>query len=269
MNSVSQWLSKNGLSILFVLLGAAIAYFVGSKILDLFIRQIVKGKNRNQPKKDIEKRQNTLAALVVAIWRILVIIIGAISIFQKLFPDVNLSPLFASAGILGVAFAFGAQAIIKDFLGGIFIVSENQYRVGDIVDINGAAGTVEKLGTRTTVIRDLDGNVHYIPNGTISHVINKTMGYSKVNFSISIDSNTDVDQVIDSINKVGQKLYEEEKWHRKIIEAPKFGRIESFDAQAIKLNITGKVQPSDQWSVAAEMRKRLIVEFNKENINVA
>ena len=112
-------------------------------------------------------------------WQIIIIFYVAAIVANKLFLF-DLSPLFASAGIIGVALGFGAQSLVKDFLSGIFIIAENQYRVGDVVDVMGAAGTVERVGTRTTVIRDSEGNVHYVPNGTIQHVINKTMGYSIV-----------------------------------------------------------------------------------------
>ncbi|WP_416348154.1 mechanosensitive ion channel family protein, partial [Escherichia coli] len=93
--------------------------------------------------------------------------------------DAILGPLIASAGLIGVTIGFGAQAIIRDFITGLFIIGENQYRVGDIVEFtDNASGTVERIGSRSTVIRDIEGNVHYLPNGSITHVINKTMGYS-------------------------------------------------------------------------------------------
>ncbi len=269
MDTITQWFESDGVAIIFIILGGAILYVAGGKAIEFFTKHIVRSKGRSMPRKDVEKRQKTLSSLSVTIWRSAVTIIAALSIFKQLFPNIDLSPLFASAGIVGIAVAFGSQAIVKDFLTGLFIVTENQYRVGDVVDINGAEGKVEHLGTRSTVIRDADGNVHYIPNGTITRVVNKTMGYSRVNFTLSLASGADFDQAVSTINKVGDKLAADKDWKSKIIEAPQFYSIETFSGSSVTVTITGKVQPSDQWRVTAEMRRRLLEEFDKNNIPLA
>ena len=261
-------MNHSGVSIAFIALGAAILYYLGSMVVAFFTRQLVKGKDRSQPKKDIEKRQKTLSTLTVNIWRGAVVLVTIISIFKILFPALDLSPLFASAGIVGIAVAFGSQTLVKDFLTGIFIVSENQYRVGDVVEINGAEGRVEHLGTRSTIIRDFDGNVHYVPNGSISHVVNKTMGYSRVNFSLALANSADFDQAVSVINQVGDQLATDAAWKKRIIDAPQFDSIESFTASSVTITIVGKVQPSDQWAVTAEMRRRLLDEFKSQKIGL-
>jgi small conductance mechanosensitive channel len=200
---------------------------------------------------------------------VLVITIGALLFLHHVFPSVSLAPLFASAGIIGVALGFGAQSLVKDFISGIFIISENQYRVGDIIDINGSSGTVERIGTRSTVIRDDDGNVHYFPNGTIQHVINKTMGYSMARFTISVATSEDLENIITIINTTGKKLSEEAKWKNKIIDPPIFSSVGEFTATNVSLVITGKTQPSDQWSVTSEMRRRLLEKFEADNISLS
>lgn len=265
----NDWIQKSGIPIAFLLIGGIILFYVGGKILKAVTNQIVRGHLRNAPKKDILKRQETLSNLIVAIWRILVVAISGLSIFKILFPAVTLSPLFASAGIIGIAVAFGAQTLVKDFLTGIFIITENQYRVGDFVTINDADGRVEHIGTRSTVIRDDSGNVHYLPNGSIIHVINKTMGYSKVNFKILLDASTDLDNAISVINQVGDALADAEKWKSKILSPPQFFAIGTFTGASVEVTISGKTQPSDQWSVTAEMRRRLIVAFEKNDIKLA
>jgi small conductance mechanosensitive channel len=244
-------------------------YFIGTMIL----RRVVKGavertRQRTWHRKDVEKRQKTLVSLFVNIWRILVISTGGIMLLNILFPHINYAPLFASAGIVGVAIGFGSQALVKDFLSGLFIISENQYRVGDIIDINGNSGTVERIGTRSTVIRDADGNVHYFPNGSIQHVINKTMGYSMARFTIGVHPSNELEKIITLINETGKKLAEEEKWKSKIIDAPSFESIGEFTPSTVNLLISGKTQPSDQWSVTAEMRRRLLVAFEKNKIDL-
>lgn len=269
MDIINHWMEKDGVAILFIIIGAAILYYFGGKIVSLLVSQVVKGKGRGQPRKDIEKRQKTLAGLSVSVWRVIVLAVTVLSIFKTLFPAIDLSPLFAGAGIIGIAIAFGSQTLVKDFLTGLFIVTDNQYRVGDVVEINGAEGRVERVGTRTTVIRDFDGNVHYLPNGSIIHVVNKTMGYSRVNFTLSLDRDTDIDKAIKLIDKVGVDLSEDKEWSRMIINPPKFDLIESFSKTAVTLTIVGKVQPSDQWRVTAEMRRRLLLAFDKAHIELA
>ena len=269
MEAFNDWFKDNGSSLLLTLIGSVIAYYLGSKLINFLVRHFVHGRSRNLPQKDIEKRQKTLASLTVAIWRIIVVGISLVSILKILFPNIDLSLLFTSAGIAGIAIAFGSQALVKDLISGLFIVSENQYRVGDYVDINGATGKVERVGARTTTIRDLDGNVHYIPNGTINHVINKTMGYSRVHFTISLDSKVDLDKAVTVVNRIGKELTRDKDWSKKIIEAPQFDSVSTFTAKSIDIVIISKVQPSDQWSVTAEMRRRLLKKFEADNIDLA
>lgn len=269
MTETQAWYSAPLAQVAFIIIGATLIYIIGSKILAIVVRQLVRGHLRNAPKKDIQKRQETLGGLVIAIWRVLVVATALVSILKIAFPAIDLAPLFTSAGIIGIAIAFGSQALVKDFLTGVFIVTENQYRVGDYVTINDADGRVEHIGTRSTVIRDDNGNVHYIPNGTIAHVINKTMGYSKVHFSIMLNATTDLDNAISVINQVGDKLAESEKWKNKVLSPPQFTTVGAFTGSSIEVTITGKTQPSDQWAITAEMRRRLIIAFEKNDIKLA
>ena len=267
--ALANWTTKDGLQIGLIILISLIFYFVGAAVLRCLVKHAVeRTRQRSWHRKDVEKRQRTLVALFINLWRVLVVAAGAFGILTVLFGTINLAPLFASAGIIGVAIGFGSQSLVKDFLSGIFIISENQYRVGDIIDIDGNSGTVERIGTRSTVIRDADGNVHYFPNGTIQHVINKTMGYSMARFSIGVHPSTDLDEVIALINETGKKIAEEEKWKNKIINPPVFESLAEFTQATVSLVVSGKTQPSDQWSVTAEMRRRLLVAFEKNKIEL-
>lgn len=265
-----EWIKDNWDNVFSILLGGIAAYYIGSIILGRVVRRIVKTtRHREWHRKDIEKRQDTLAALFINIWRIVVIVVTGVSLFKLVFPTFDLGPMLASAGIIGIAFGFGAQSLIKDLLSGIFIITENQYRVGDIVDIEGASGTVERIGTRSTVIRDVDGNVHYFPNGMVMHVINKTMGYSMARFIIAVHPASDLDKVVEIINSIGVKLAEDEKWRKKIIEPPAFVSVGEFTGVSLEVIIAGKTQPSDQWSVTAEMRRRLLEALEKAKVELA
>lgn len=262
-------MQNEGLQVLLLIAIGAVLYYGGQKIIDVVVRHAVYGKLRKSHRKDIEKRQATLTNLTRAIWRIVIVVGLSISLIKIFLPTIDFTPLFASAGIVGIAIAFGSQQLVKDFLTGIFIISENQYRVGDYVSINDANGRVERIGTRSTVIRDDNGNVHYLPNGSIIHVVNKTMGYSMVHFTLVLDAATDLDAAISVINQVGDQLNESDKWKSKLLSAPQFSAIGALTGKSIEVTITGKTQPSDQWAVTAEMRKRLLKEFEKNDIRLA
>ncbi len=270
MNMIMDWFQNaNGFSVVTALLITAILYIFGILFVEKIVKQVVKTHGRNWPERDVIKRQKTLASLFKTVWRVLVISAGTLTVFSMIFPNASFGPLFASAGIVGVALGFGAQSLVKDFLSGIFIISENQYRVGDIIDIEGSGGTVERIGARSTVLRDADGNVHYFPNGMVQHVINKTMGYSMARFSIAVHPSSDLEDIISLINKTGIKLAQEEKWKTKIIEPPSFVSVEEFTSTSVSLLVSGKTQPSDQWSVTAEMRRRLLNDFEKKHIELS
>jgi len=270
-STLGQWLHGNNMGWLIseriidtisVVVGSVFVYFIVKYLLSSAIHYSIRStaKHRSWHHKDIEKREKTLIQLTRSFWRIIITFYVVAIIANKLFLF-DLSPLFASAGIIGVALGFGAQSLVKDFLSGIFIIAENQYRVGDVV--------VERVGTRTTVIRDSGGNVHYVPNGTIQHVINKTMGYSMSRFSIYIDPSSDISEVTHIINSTGEKLAKEKAWQKKIIDPPKFVSVGDITGRGTELIIAGKTQPSDQWAVTSEMRHRLLQNFDREGVLLA
>lgn len=272
-DTVVTWFMDIGVDIVIAIIVGTLVYYVGKKLLARIILQLIKSaKHRNWHKKDVEKRQKTLVQIFATIWRLVVIFSVTYAILRAIFGDTitnTFAPLFASAGIIGIALGIGAQSLIKDFLSGVFIITENQYRVGDIVDIEGFGGTVERIGARSTVIRDVDGNVHYFPNGMVQHVINKTMGYSMARFTVSVHPSSDIGEVSELIEATGKKLSEEEIWKHKILEAPSIVAVGEFNANSVDLIVAGKTQPSDQWSVISEMRLRLLDAFEEKNIELA
>ena len=250
-----------------IIVVGVILFWAGPFIINWLMAHVfVTAYQRTLHEKDLEKRQRTLNVLFTNVWRILVVLGVAYGLFVFFFDYKALAPLFASAGIIGVAFGFGAQSLVKDFLSGVFIISENQFRVGDVIEIDGFGGTVERIGIRSTIIRDADGNVHFFPNGLVQHVINKTMGFSMARFTLSVASDTNVDHLTKIINKTGLKLASEAAWKDKVLEAPHFVNIGDFNAASVEIVVAGKTQPSDQWSVVSEMRKRLLAEFEADGI---
>lgn len=268
MDNIVKWFQGPGWEIILAIALGAILYWLGARYMEWAVGRALRARGRGTHHKDIEKRQKTLSSLFSMLWRSIIIVVVFYQISKHVFGPADLAPLFASAGIIGIALGFGSQSLVQDFLSGVFIISENQYRVGDIVEIEGFSGTVERIGFRSTVIRDPDGNVHYFPNGMVQHVINKTMDYSMARFFIGVAPDSDIDTVIDIINKTGIKLSKEDDWKKKIIEAPEFISVGQFTATNVEILVAGKTQPSDQWSVGAEMRRRLFEEFEKKHIKL-
>ena len=277
--SVDEWMIEHGagwlvsprmIEIVGIVLGAILLYYAGKLFITKGVRHIIRStaKHRSWHRKDIEKREATLIELMKSFWRIIMVGYVAAMIANRVF-GLDLSPLFASAGIIGVALGFGSQSLVKDFLTGVFIIAENQYRVGDVVDIMGSNGTVERVGTRSTVLRDSDGNVHYIPNGTIQRVINKTMGYSVSRFTLYIDPASDITKVAEIVNATGTALAKEAVWKKKIIDPPRFSAVGEITGRSVEITISGKVMPSDQWAVSSEMRSRLLLAFEKDDVELA
>jgi small-conductance mechanosensitive channel len=267
-NSIITWFQQNSIPIVLILLVTYLVAQFGAKLLQVVIRRTVGRIKTDISEDDVKKRQDTLISMFSTMVKVLVWLTGGFTILRNYF-GIDLTPLIAGASVLGVALGFGAQSIIKDLLTGLFIIIENQYRVGDVVEIDGAAGTVEQITIRSTIIRDGDGNVHYLPNGTVTHVTNKTMGYSKVNFAIAVEADTSVDTLSEVINQVGEKLAAEAKWKSKVLEPPHFLNISNFTDKTIEARIIGKTQPSQQWAVTGELRKRLQSALAKHSIKVA
>ena len=247
----------------------ALTYF-GRKFLMIFVQRFIRKAIRSESfktKKDEQQREDTLISTVSSAVRVVLWVLAGLLLLAEI--GVNIAPLIAGAGIAGVALGFGAQSLVKDFISGIFILLENQYRVGDVVQINrDVSGTVERVTLRVTILRDLDGMVHNIPNGEVVIATNMTMDFANVNLDIGVGYDTDIEKLEKVVNKVGEDMAADEEWAEKIIEAPKFVRINEFADSSIVVKIVGKTAPIMQWSVAGELRKRLKIAFDKNNIDI-
>ena len=270
LGQIGTWISEHGIDIVYLIIFGFAIYYIGRIVINYLLKILISGVNRpGWTKVDKKKRQDTLSSLAITVWRLIVVTSVGIQIAREFVPGLNFSTLVASLGIFSVVISLGAQSLVKDFLSGLFIISENQYRVGDIIEINGYTGAVTYMGTRTTILRDAEGNAHYFPNGIITHVINKTMNYSIARIKINVASGTDIDKATKIINQIGQRLAKHKKWEKRIIEAPHFDSISSISAGSIEMIIVGKTNPSDQWVVSSKLRQMIIQEFDKNNISLA
>ncbi len=183
--------------------------------------------------------------------------------------DIDLAPLIAGAGIGGLALGFGAQSIVKDFLSGLFMLIEDQYGVGDIVDVGSASGTVEKVSLRSTTIRDVKGTVWHVPNGTISRVGNSSQLWSRALLDVEVAYDTDLELAREVIQRVGDSLWEDPEWGGdELMERPEVWGVQDLGASAVALRLVVKTEPSKQWAVERELRMRLKVAFDETGIEI-
>lgn len=218
--------------------------------------------------RDVKLREDTLLSLLHSVTALIVWGIAGLMIFSRVFPHINLAALGVSAGVLGIVIGFGAQNLVKDFSAGIFILLEDQYRVGDVVQINQTlSGVVESISLRITTLRSY-GNLHVIPNGTITSVTNMTKDYSNLNIDLRVGYGTDVDKAEEIINKVGNDMMADDKWQEFLIEKPSFLRLDAFNESTMTLKIVAKTAPVHQWEVAGEYRRRLKKAFDDNQIEL-
>jgi small-conductance mechanosensitive channel len=181
---------------------------------------------------------------------------------------VNLGPLVAGAGIVGVALGFGAQSLVRDFLSGIFMLIEDQYGVGDIVDVGDATGVVEEIKLRTTRLRDINGTVWFIPNGEIRRVGNKSQQWARAVLDIGVAYNTDIGHAIRVIKEVADGIWQEQLESATVLEEPEIWGVEELGDNAIAIRLVFKVEPGEQFATARETRRRIKAAFDREGIEI-
>ena len=182
--------------------------------------------------------------------------------------DINLGPLIAGAGIVGVAIGFGAQSLVRDLLSGIFMLIEDQYGVGDVIDVGDAIGTVESVGLRTTRIRDVRGTLWHVPNGEIRRVGNMSQVWARAILDIDVAYDTDLDLAMETIKTVADRLWEEQLEEATIVEEPVISGVQNFGADAVTIRLSVRTEPSEQWSTGRVLRKRIKEAFDAAGIEI-
>ncbi|MGZ4464247.1 MAG: mechanosensitive ion channel family protein [Nocardioides sp.] len=212
------------------------------------------------------QRAKTMGDLLKSIVTgILVAIVGTMMLSEL---GVNIAPIIASAGIIGLALGFGAQSLVKDFLSGIFMIFEDQYGVGDVVDVGEASGVIEAVSLRVTRLRDLNGTVWYVPNGEILRVGNMSQNWSRAVVDIAVGFGEDLARVQRILADVAHDLWEDEEFKGIIIEAPEVTGVEAFGPESVTLRVLVKTAPMEQWGVARELRQRVKARFDHEGIEI-
>ena len=262
----SETLWTHGLRILLILAVIYIALRILQRIITPAVHAAVSTQMEDQPEVEIEKRVDTLASVIYRTAWVVGVLVGALTILPEL--GVNISALLAGVGLLGLAVGFGAQSLVKDIIAGLFILVENQYGKGDVVRVAGIGGLVDDVNLRRTLLRDLDGAVHTIPNGEISVATNMTRSWSRVNLIVSVSYGEDLDRVFDVINRVGEEMANDPDWSEDLITAPKALGVENFGDSGIDIRILGDTQPIRQWDVMRQLRLRLKKAFDEAGIEI-
>ncbi|MCA9343015.1 mechanosensitive ion channel family protein [Candidatus Saccharibacteria bacterium] len=265
---LNQSLSEHLIPVVLIILGGFIVWQFSINIVTNLIKKTIR-PDKFKSHREEKLREETLISISNAAIKVGVVLVVIMLILSEL--GIDIGPLLAGAGIAGVALGFGAQSMVEDYLSGMFIILENQFRVGDVVRFNNEdriSGVVERITVRQTVLRDLDGMVHHIPNGEIKVATNMTMEYSSINLNVGVGYDTDIDKLEKIINEVGNELQKDKDWRERIIEAPKFERVDDFGDSAITVKILGRTQPMEQWAVTGELRRRLKKDFDKNGIEI-
>src|SRR3954447_19281556 len=278
----ANWLIAKPLAILGLLLLAVVCRWLLHRLIDRLADRAAEGlpspvlRNRLTPGgEDLTmpaapgrrvQRAKTMGSLLKSVSSIAIFaIFGIMAISELGYP---VGPLLASAGILGVALGFGAQSLVKDFLSGVFMIFEDQYGVGDVVDLGEAVGTVEAVTLRITRLRALDGTVWYVPNGEILRVGNKSQNWSRAVIDVGVGYDEDLARAKRVLGEVAQSLWEDDDYRNVIIEEPEVTGVEALNPDAITLRVLVKTAPMEQWGVARELRQRIKARFDHEGIEI-
>ena len=262
----ATWLIGVPLAILVIGVGAVLVRWVASKAIDRVVQRAetatIPGTRHTFNRR--AQRAKSLGSLLKSITTTVVFGIAVVMVLSEVGMDV--APILASAGVLGLAIGFGAQNLVKDFLSGVMMMIEDQYGVGDVVDLGEAVGTVENVGLRVTRVRDVDGTVWYVRNGEILRVGNQSQNWARTVLDISVGYSEDLARVRGVLKDVAHSLWEDEDYKDIVIEEPEVWGVQDLTQDAVVVRVTLKTAPMQQWMVAREMRERIKSRFDHEGI---
>ena len=258
------WLKSSGLRVLAIL--------IGSLLLIRLLRVVSNRIPQMMPAEEgpsiteREKRARTIASLVRTVGTSLVLLIVVLMLFREV--GVDITPLLAGAGVAGLAIGFGAQSLIRDVISGFFLLMEDQYHVGDVIRAAGVSGQVERMTLRMTIVRDLHGVVHFIPNGEIKVASNLTKEWSRAVVEVGVSYEEDADRVMRVLTEVGQTLADDETFGKLVLEPPQVLGVEALADSQVTIRMLVKTLPLKQWEVARELRRRIKARFDREGLRI-
>jgi len=262
-----EMIIKTCLRIALILVAAWVTLFLIRKVLQRVEGHLIrKGEASGEPPSESAKRVETLIRLVRQGVNLALSITVMLVVLKEV--GVDIAPILAGAGILGLAVGFGAQNLVRDVISGFFIILENQVRLGDVAIINGTGGLVEQINFRTIVLRDLSGVVHVFPNGTITTLSNMTQEWSAYVFELGVAYKERTDKVADVIRDVCDRMQEDPEYGPLILEPPEIFGVDKFDDSAVVIKGRIKTRPIRQWHVGREFLRRIKMAFDDAGIEI-
>ncbi len=261
-----DWFLDSGIRILIIIGVAVIVYFVLRVVIASMMKKLVSHRLKGEPEIEISKRTGTLKSVLNNLMGVVIFLIAVITILPEF--GVNIATLLAGIGVGGLAIAFAAQSLVKDFITGFFIILEDQYRVGDVVTIAGVTGTVEEIGLRRTVLREASASVHSVPNGNVNVSTNMTKKFSRIVLNVSVGYGEDLGMVMDTVNVVCKEMAEDKQFKEMFITTPSAIRVNNLGDSGIDILITGDVVPGQQWTLTGELRLRIKNAFDEAGIEI-
>jgi small conductance mechanosensitive channel len=262
LENAGRWLLTSGLQILLIVVIALIAMRV---IRSLVLRGFSSmGRGRDDP--EHAKRTDTLGGIVVQAVGVVVMIIAAMMVLDEF--GIDIGPMLAGAGVLGLAVGFGAQNLVQDVISGFYILLEDQIRKGDVVQIAGRGGFVERVTLRMTVIRDLAGSVHYVRNGQIDVVTNMTKDFSMYVFDVGVAYREDTDEVVAVLRELSDEIRQDAQYKDDILDDIEILGVDQFADSAVIIKARLKTKPIKQWSIGREFNRRMKKAFDARGIEI-
>jgi small-conductance mechanosensitive channel len=259
---VEKWFMTSGIKIALIISFV----FIAKHFISTVTKKILHIHIQNNNDIEYEKKLQTLYAIIKSLIEFIIIALGVVLILQEI--GIQVGPILATAGVLGIAVGFGSQRLVEDIISGFIILINDQIRVGDVVQIGDKSGYVEKIDLKMVVLRDLSGNVHFIRNGKIDVVTNMTKDFSYALFEIGVAYKENIEQVIKVIKGIGEDLCQNSSFSEDILEPIEILGLDKFDDSAIIIKARIKTLPIKQWAVSREFNLRLKSKFDKLNIEI-
>lgn len=263
---IGVWIRGSGLPLLFILGSALVLVRAAGVVTAGLPNALVPERLPYAERMDRRKRVETRGRLARWTFTTLVLCIAGVMVLKTV--GVDVTPLLAGGAIVSVALGFGAQNFVRDIIAGVFMIVENQLRVGDIANINGKGGQVESIRLRTTALRGLDGTVHIFQNGLIKDLSNLTMNFSYYVIDLGVAYKENVDRVMDLLLEIGQELQADPAYAPKILEPLEVLGVDDFAASAVVIKLRIKTVPLEQWKVGRELRRRIKNRFDAEGVEL-
>ncbi len=291
VSEIAAWLVERPLKVVIILAGAIVVNRLVKRMVDRMVERLVSTRSKQETEAEsdamvvrmgrrargklrkIHERAERSRQRYLTLGAVLRSIAGAAVYLTALMLALgeigfDLAPLIAGAGIVGLAIGFGAQSLVADFIAGIFVIVEDQYGVGDYVDVGAASGTVERVTLRTTVLRDVEGVVWVVPNGEIRRVGNSSQLWARTVLDVDVAYDTDIDLAASVIKEVADQVWREEVDSATILEEPEIWGVQNFGADAISIRLAVKTEPGEQWATGRLLRARLKRAFDENGIEI-